>query len=96
MVGKEEFKDEVQRLAKGIKVKPKQIRIREMRNKLGSCSKGKIITFALAALELNAKERKELILHELLHLRYKNHGKMFKSLLKTYLEIDNRESPSTI
>ncbi|QID32261.1 M48 family metallopeptidase [Hydrogenobacter sp. T-8] len=26
------------------------------------------------------------IVHELLHLRYKNHSKLFKLVLKTYLE----------
>lgn len=96
MVSKEEFKEEVKMLAIEINVKPRQIRIRDMRSKLGSCSKGKVLTFAVSALDLEGKERKQLILHELLHLRYKNHGKMFKSLLKTYLEIENSESISTI
>jgi predicted metal-dependent hydrolase len=87
MVSKAEFKKEVERLAAEINVKPKQIRMREMRSKLGSCSKGKVLTFAMSALNLEGKERRQLILHELLHLRYKNHGKMFKTLLKTYFEV---------
>ena len=32
-----------------------------------------------------AEKRAEVIVHELLHLRYPNHGKMFKLLMNHYL-----------
>lgn len=86
MVSKEEFKREVWGLANEINAKPKQIRVRSMSQKLGSCSPKKIVTFDKGVLELNYEKRKEAILHELLHLRYKNHGKIFKSLLRAYTE----------
>jgi predicted metal-dependent hydrolase len=35
---------------------------------------------------LPKEKRDEVILHELLHLKYPNHGKMFTTLLKTYVE----------
>ncbi len=86
MVSKEEFKSEVKKYAGKINVRPKQIRIRSLKHKNGSCSPRKVITFDTSVLKLDDIQRKETILHELLHLRYKNHGKLFKTVLKTYLE----------
>jgi hypothetical protein len=34
------------------------------------------------------KARKEIIIHELLHLKVPNHGKLFKALLKAYMAMD--------
>ena len=85
MVSKKEFKSEVSRLAARVNAQPKQIRIRSLKNKTGSCSPSSVITFDIGVLELNPVLRKEVIIHELLHLRYKNHGKLFKMMLATYL-----------
>lgn len=84
MVSKEEFKEEVREIAKEINASPRQIRVRAMKSKVGSCSPGKIITFNNRVLQLSCDERREAAVHELLHLRYRNHGKMFKALLKSY------------
>ena len=86
MVSKEEFKKEVWRIADEIHAKPKQIRLRSMSSKVGSCSPAKVITFDSSILNLDENFRREAIIHELLHLRYRNHGKMFKEMLKTYLK----------
>ena len=88
MVSKEEFKEEVWEIAEEIHAKPKQIRIRKMKSKVGSCSHKKVITFDSSILSFDDNYRRETVIHELLHLRYKNHGKLFKAVLKTYL---NRE-----
>ena len=85
MVSKEEFKKEVWEIAEEIHAKPKQIRIRKMKSKVGSCSSMRIITFDSSVLFLDEKFRREAVVHELLHLRYRNHGKLFKAVLKTYL-----------
>lgn len=86
MVSKEEFKKEVWRIADEIHAKPKQIRLRDMKLKKGSCSQKKIITFDNSLLNMDASLRREAIIHELLHLRYRNHGKMFKEMLKIYVD----------
>ena len=85
MVSKEEFKEEVWKVANEIHAEPKQIRVRSMKSKIGSCSSKKIITFDSSVLCLDEPFRREAIIHELLHLRYHNHGKLFKTVLKTYL-----------
>lgn len=86
MVSKEEFKREVWAMAQEIHAKPKQIRLRPMKHKVGSCSPGKVITFNSSILQCDDKIRKEAIVHELLHTRYKNHGKLFKTVMKEYLK----------
>ena len=85
MISKKEFKEMVWKIVEEINAKPTQIRIRAMKSKVGSCSSKKIITFNTSVLSLEKNFQREVILHELLHLRYKNHGKLFKAVLKTYL-----------
>ena len=98
MVSKEEFKREVWEIAEEIHANPKQIRVRSMKSKLGSCSSGKVVTFSDSVLALDISIRREAIIHELLHLRYKNHGKMFRTLLRRYFELqtNSRNDPKGI
>lgn len=84
-ISKDVFKAEVQAWAKRIEVQPKEIHIRPMKNKWGSCSTNGRLTFDTALLYQHADFRKRVIVEELLHLRLPNHGKLFKSLLKAYL-----------
>lgn len=85
MVSKEEFKKEVWQIAEEIHAEPMQVRLCIMKNKVGSCSPNKVITFDISILNLDENFRREAIIHELLHLRYRNHGKMFKEILRTYI-----------
>ena len=71
--------------AKLMKVQPKEVHIRRMTRKWGSCSTAGRVTFAEDLLTQSREERKEVIVHELLHLRVPNHGKVFKSLLRAFL-----------
>ncbi len=90
-ISKEVFKAEVAAWAKKIKVEPREVRVRPMTTKWGSCSTAGRATFDLGLLQQPAEFRKEVIVHELLHLKVPNHGKLFKALLKAYL--GNSESP---
>lgn len=86
MITSEEFKKDVFMLAKDVGVEPKEIHIQPMKRKWASCSSKGRLTFDKALLEEPREVRFKVILHELLHLKYPNHGKMFKSLLDVYLE----------
>lgn len=92
MVSKEEFKREVWAIAEEVHARPKQIRLRAMKSKFGSCSSGKVVTFNSSILQYDDAIRKEVIVHELLHIRYKNHGKLFKTMMKEYLRIFHENS----
>ena len=83
------FKDEVLTWAKSIGVEPKEIRLRAMKTKWASCSSNGRLTFNTEILTQPARFRAEAIVHELLHLKVPNHGKLFKELMKAYLSNHN-------
>lgn len=87
-VPKDIFKAEVKAWAERIHVQPREIRIRPMKSKWGSCSNGRL-TFSLDLLQQPADFRKRVIIEELLHLKVPNHGKLFRSLLKAYLNLES-------
>lgn len=81
----EVFKAEINAWAKKIGVEPKEIHVRSMKRKWASCSSQGRLTFNTELLTEPASFRREVIVHELLHLKVPNHGKVFRSLLRAYL-----------
>ena len=86
MMSAEAFKKEVQGWAREIGVSPKEIHIRDLKRKWASCSSKGRLTFAYDLLDQPNEVRAKTILHELLHLKYPNHGKMFKTLYNSHLK----------
>lgn len=84
-VSPEEFKTSVNYWAAKVRVKPRQIRLQNMTRKWGSCSTAGWITFSRDLLEEPKSFRDYVIVHELLHMKVPNHGKLFKSLLSAHL-----------
>jgi predicted metal-dependent hydrolase len=85
MVSVSDFKKEVNELGKEISVKPKEVHIRTMSRKWASCSSNGRLTFSTTILNEPIEVRTKVIVHELLHLKYPNHGKMFKSLYLAHM-----------
>ncbi len=85
-VGAGVFRAEVQAWANRIGVRPREIRLRLMRRKWASCSSQGRLTFNTELLHEPARFRAEAIVHELLHLKVPNHGKLFRALLRSQLE----------
>lgn len=79
------LKDEVRRWADAIDVSPAQIRIQKMKTKWASCSPRGWISLNRDLLHERAALQEEVIVHELLHLKVPNHGKLFRRLLSSYL-----------
>ena len=92
MITSEEFKQNVRGIAKEIGVTFKEIHIRKMERKWASCSSKGRLTFDFSLLNEPKKVRLRIILHELLHFKYPNHGRMFKILLNIYLKKIKKES----
>ena len=86
MTTAEEFKREVTSLASEIGVDAKEIHLRQMKRKWASCSSKGRLTFDISLLEQPRDFRIEVVLHELLHLRYPKHNRMFKAMLEAYVE----------
>lgn len=80
-----DFKSIVRDWAIKIKVRPKEIHLRPMSTKWASLSGGGRLTFNS---ELLGKQRaliNYVVVHELLHMKVPNHGKLFKSLMFAFL-----------
>lgn len=80
-----QFRTRVERWASKLKVSPTQIRIQSMTRKWGSCSSRGRLTFSRDLLQQPADFQDFVIAHELLHLRIRNHGKLFRSTLRAHL-----------
>jgi len=84
MVAGEQLKEEVREWAGRIGVEVKQVHIRVVTKKLGGCSSRGHLTFDTSLLTALGAVRSEAIIHELLHLKCPNHGRMFRALLRAY------------
>ncbi len=65
---------------------PTQFTIRKMRSRWGSCTPvRRSIRFNLALANQSERAIDYIIVHELAHLRYANHGPQFKALVSRYM-----------
>ncbi len=71
--------------AQRLRVAPSQVRVQVMTQKWGSCSPRGRITLAKALLDEPALFQDYVIVHELLHLRVRNHGRLFRSYLAAHV-----------
>jgi predicted metal-dependent hydrolase len=79
------FKRRVDSWAAKIRVKPRQVRLQKMTRKWASCSTTGRLTFSEDLLHQSRRFQDYVIVHELLHLKIPNHGKLFKSLMTAHL-----------
>ena len=75
LVPSQALRRRAQEWAVRMRVKPRVIRVQEMRRKWGSCSSSGTVTLA----------QDFVIVHELLHLRVPKHGRLFHSLMSAYV-----------
>ncbi len=66
-------------------VQKPRIRIQQMSRKWGSCSTLGTLTLASDLAEREAGFQDFVIVHELLHFRVPNHGKLFKALMTAHV-----------
>jgi predicted metal-dependent hydrolase len=64
-----------------LRVNPKRLEIMPMSEKWGSCTSDGVVTFADDLAETDEEFQDCVIVHELLHLRYKTHGKRFQAMM---------------
>lgn len=79
------FKERVSLWAVKVRVKPKQVRLQSMTRKWASCSTDGRLTFSEELLRQPIEFQDYVVVHELLHLKVPNHGKLFKSLLSAHI-----------
>lgn len=89
MYEQEEFiqivQENVKELMKATGLRPKKVRVREIKYAWGTCSSGKNITINQKLICYSKQAIRYVILHELCHLTYMNHSKKFWELVETYM-----------
>ncbi|MBW1946872.1 MAG: M48 family metallopeptidase [Deltaproteobacteria bacterium] len=93
IVSKDILKAEVRAWCQRIGVELKELHIRPMSRKWGSCSTSGRMTLNSELLKQPADFRRKVIVHELLHLKVPNHGRVFRALLRAYLGGGPFENP---
>jgi predicted metal-dependent hydrolase len=68
-----------------LRVMPRSVRISRMTRKWGSCSDRGTLSLATSLNEEPRTFQDFVIVHELLHLRIRNHGRLFKALLTLHI-----------
>ena len=68
-----------------LRVNPKIVRVQGMTRKWGSCSSAGTVTFASDLAEKSEQFQDYVMVHELLHLRYTTHGRLFKALMSAHV-----------
>jgi predicted metal-dependent hydrolase len=68
-----------------LKVNPRVARVQNMRRTWGSCSSAGTVTMATDLLDQDQGFQEFVIVHDLVHLRYTNHGRMFKALMSAHV-----------
>lgn len=64
-----------------LKVNPDKVVIERLPGKWGSCAPDGVVTLADDLAEEEEDFQDFVIVHELLHLRYRDHGKLFKAVM---------------
>ena len=82
---REVMRERVASWAQRLNVQPRQVRVQHMTRKWGSCSTAGIVTLAADLADQDLGFQDFVIVHELLHLRVPNHGKLFKALLTAHV-----------
>jgi predicted metal-dependent hydrolase len=82
----EALKQRVHERANKIGVEVQTISLRAMKNKWASCTRRThLLIFNTELLDLDEDLGDYVIVHELLHFRVPNHGKLWKSLMRAHL-----------
>jgi predicted metal-dependent hydrolase len=68
-----------------LRVMPRVVRVQRMTRKWGSCSTAGTITLAIDLDDESERFQDFVIVHELLHLKVPNHGRLFKALMTAHI-----------
>ncbi len=85
------FRQRVWCWAEKIGVRLRQVRIQSMRRKWASCSTRGTVSFSRDLLRRTRRFQDEVIVHELVHLRVPNHGRLFKRMVSSFLARGRQE-----
>lgn len=80
----QELKRRAMRWAIRLRVKPEALRFDTLTDKWGYCSASREVVLSLDLLNQDARFQDYVIVHELLHLRIRSHGKRFNAVISAH------------
>lgn len=93
--GKTRLRASVAAWSHKLHVRPSGVYIQRMTTKWASCSRSGRVCFSLDLLRQPRPFQETVIVHELLHLRIRNHGKLVNCLMSAHLPGWRRNLPGT-
>jgi predicted metal-dependent hydrolase len=81
----QELKRRAMSWALRLKVNPAALRFEDLKDRWGYCSPAGEVTLALDLVGKDEPFQDYVIVHELLHIRVRSHGKRFTALLSAYI-----------
>ena len=88
---KAQLPDMVRHWAQEMGVTPTGLKITSARTRFGSCSGKNSLCFSLYLMEYPPEAIEAVVVHELAHIRHKNHGSDFYTLVRQYLPDYDRQ-----
>ncbi len=79
------LRDRAQLWIDRLQARPKVVRIQPMVKKWGSCSARRVVTLSTDLARQPTSVQDVVIVHELLHLKVRNHGRVFKALMNAHV-----------
>lgn len=79
------LQERVHHFSKVMQLEFKELRLRKMKSRWGSCSSARVITLNSELTKVDAQLIDYVVVHELAHLVHMNHSKEFHSLVEQYL-----------
>lgn len=74
----------VENFSKKMNLKPNEIKYRKNKNTWGSCTIKNVLTFNILLIKFPLEVIEYVVIHELAHIKHKNHSKDFWALVKKY------------
>lgn len=75
----------IEKYSEILDVSPGRVTIRDMKSRWGSCGRNGSISLNLRLIHLSRKTLEYVVIHELCHLRHRNHSRKFWELLESVL-----------
>lgn len=82
---KETLPPMVEKWAKAMGLQPAGVKITSARTRFGSCSGKNSLCFSLYLMEYPVEAVEAVVVHELAHIRHKNHGPEFYALVRQFM-----------
>lgn len=84
-IAKEEVEGAIEEITNLVGIKPNEYKIKKLKRAWGNCSSKKVISINMEVVKFNREFIKYVVLHEICHLKYMNHSKMFWNMVQKYM-----------